>query len=137
MSKYRAPSEKSKYYIPKEDYLTAIHYSLRYPLWKQELESMADTSRAITYDKDKVQTSNDYDSTFEAAVRISESDMQRKVKLIDDTITLVACGIDEYLKLGVCYGLTFYQLKGKGMPCEKDLYYLIRRHYYYELSRRI
>lgn len=137
MSKYRIPSEKNKYYIPKEDYLTAIHYSLRYPLWKQELDDYADTSKGISYDKDKVQTSGDYDSTFEAAVRISESDMARKIKLIDDTITLVAKGLDYYLRLGVCYGLTFDQLKGKGLPCERKLYYEIRRHYYYELSQKI
>ena len=36
MGKYKAPSEKYKYYIPKEDYLTAIHFSLRYPLWKED-----------------------------------------------------------------------------------------------------
>lgn len=137
MSKHRIPSERSKYYIPKEDYLTAIHYSLRYPIWKQELDSMADTSRAISYEKDKVQTSGTYDSTFEAAVRISESYAQVKIKLIDDIITLVADGLDYWLRLGVCYGLTFQQLKGKGMPCEHKKYYEIRRHYYYELSLKI
>lgn len=137
MSKYRAPSEKSRYFIPKEDYLTAIHYSLRYPLWKQEIDSMADTSKAIVYDKDRVQTNGDYDSTYEAAVRMIESNTAKKIKLIDDTIALVAKGMDYYLRLGVCYGLTFEQLKGKGMPCERKLYYEIRRHYYYELSQRI
>ena len=137
MSKYRPPSRKSKYFIPKEDYLTVIHYSLRYPIWKQELDSYADTSRAITYDKDKVITSGDCDSTFEAAVMISESDMARKVKLIDDTISLTSKGMDNWLRLGVCYGLTFDQLKVKGMPCERDMYYDMRRHYYYELSQKI
>lgn len=137
MSKYRVPSTKSKYYIPREDYLTAIHYSLRYPLWQQELNAMADTSKAITYDKDRVQTSNDYDSTFEAAVRISESYAKQRVKMIDDIISLTADGMDYWLRLGVCYGLTFEQLKGKGMPCERDKYYLMRRHYYFELSQKI
>ena len=137
MGKYRTPSNKSRYFIPKEDYLTAVHYSLRYPLWKEEVDSMADTSRAITYDKDKVQTSSDYDSTFEAAVRITDSYAMQKIKMIDDIITLVSDGMDYYLRLGVCYGLTFDQLKGKGMPCEKDKYYLMRRHYYFELSKRI
>ena len=70
MSKYRTPSTSSKYYIPKEDYLTAIHYSLRYPLWKEEVADMANTAKAIVYDKDKVQSSSGYDSTYEAAVRI-------------------------------------------------------------------
>lgn len=135
MGKYRTPSEGSRYYIPKEDYLTAIHYSLRYPLWKEEVEAMADTSRAITYDKDKVQTSSNYDSTYEAAVRIQEK--QHKIQIIDDTIHDVADGMDYWLRLGVCYGLTFDQLKGKGMPCEHKKYYLIRRMYYYKLSKKI
>ena len=135
MSKYRAPSENSKYYIPKEDYLTAIHYSLRYPLWKEEVADMANTAKAIVYDKDRVQSSGNYDSTYEAAVRIQEK--QHKLQLIDDTIHDVADGMDHWLRLGVCYGLTFNQLKGKGMPCEHKKYYLIRRMYYYKLSKKI
>lgn len=135
MSKYRTPSEKSKYYIPKEDYLTAIHYSLRYPLWKEEVADIANTAGAIRYDKDRVQTSGTYDSTFEAAVRIAEK--QHKLQLIDDTIHDVADGMDYWLRLGVCYGLTFDQLKGKGMPCEHKKYYLVRRMYYYKLSKKI
>lgn len=137
MSKYRIPSEKSKWRVPKEDYLTAIHYSLRYPLWKEDVESMADTSKAIAYDKDKVQSSSDYDSTFEAAVRIVESDKQHKMQIIDDTIKQVANGMDYWLRLGVCYGLTFDQLKGKGLPCERDAYYLMRRKYIFFLCQRI
>lgn len=135
MGKYRTPNKNSKYYIPKEDYLTAIHYSLRYPLWKEEVADMANTAKAIVYDKDKVQTSNGYDSTYEAAVRIQEK--QHKLQLIDDTIHDVADGLDYWLRLGVCYGLTFDQLKGKGMPCEHKKYYLIRRMYYYKLSKKI
>ena len=137
MGNYRPPSDKSKYHVPKEDYLTAIHYSLRYPLWKEEVESMADTSKAITYDKDKVQSSSGYDSTFEAAVKIVESDKQHKMQIVDDTIQRVAGGLDYWLRLGVCYGLTFDQLKGKGLPCERDAYYLMRRKYIFELVKRI
>ena len=137
MSQYRTPTERSKYYIPKEDYLTAIHYSLRYPLWKEEVETMANTSKGISYEKDRVQASNDYDSTYEAAVKVMESDKQHKMQKVDDTIKLVANGMDYWLRLGVCYGLTFDQLKGKGMPCERDTYYLMRRRYYFELAQRI
>lgn len=137
MSDIRIPSENSKYYIPKEDYLTAIHYSLRYPLWKEEVETLADTSKGIAYDKDKVQTSSGYDSTYEAAVKIAESDKQHKMQLVDDTIKDVANGLDYWLRLGVCYGLTFNQLKGKGLPCERDAYYLMRRKYYCELVKKI
>mgnify|MGYP003293965833 CR=1 FL=1 len=137
MSKYRTPKPGSKYAIPKEDYLTAIHYSRRYPLWREEVDNMADTSKAIAYDKDKVQTSFGYDSTYEAAVKIAESNKQHKIQMIDDTIALVADGMDYWLRLGVCYGLTFDQLKGKGLPCEKDKYYTMRRRYYFELIQII
>lgn len=137
MGDIRIPSENSKYYIPKEDYLTAIHYSLRYPLWKEEVETMADTSKGISYDKDKVQTSSGYDSTYEAAVKIAESNKQHKMQLVDDTIRDVANGLDYWLRLGVCYGLTFNQLKGKGLPMERDAYYLMRRKYYCELVKKI
>lgn len=137
MSKYRLPSKNSDYCIPKEDYLTAIHYALRYPLWKEEVDCMADTSKAITYDKDKVQASSEYDSTFEAAVRISDSYPMSRIRMIDNIITLVSDGMDYYLRLGVCYGLTFDQLKGKGMPCERKMYYSMRRRFYFELSKKI
>ena len=137
MSKYRALSRKNKYYIPKEDYLTAIHYSLRYPIWRQEIDAIADTAKAIRYDKDNVQSSGDFDATFEAAVKLTESTIAKKVKLIDDTISQVSKGMDNWLRLGVCYGLTFDQLKNKGMPCERDMFYEIRRHYYFELSKQI
>ena len=137
MSQYRTPSKKNKYYIPKEDYLTAVHYSLRYPTLIQEMNSIADTSKAVRYDKDKIQSSGDYDLTFEAAVKLTESNTAKKVKMIDETISQTAKGMDKWLRLGVCYGLTFEQLKNKGMPCERDMYYQMRRHYYYELSKKI
>lgn len=135
MSKYRTPSEKSKYYIPKEDYLTAIHYSLRYPLWLAEAKAMTDTRASVRYDMDKVQTSNMGDSTLEAATRLTE--INAKIALVDEVIEKVGKDLASYLRLGVCYGLTFDQLKGKKMPCERDTYYLMRRHYYYELAKKI
>lgn len=137
MAKYRVLSEKNKYYIPKEDFLTAIHYSLRYPLWIAEMETNADTRGAIQYDKDRVQTSNDFDST--EAMGIKRAELSAKIQLIEDMIVLACEGsnLERWLKLGVCYGLTFYQLKERGLPCERDMYYRVRKRYYYELSSRI
>lgn len=134
MGKYRVAT-KNKYSLPREDYLTALHYSLRYPMWLEELRTAADTGSAIRYDKDKVQTSNDSDPTFEVAVRMSE--LTDKINMIDNVIKLVAQGMDSWLRFGVCHGLTFEQLKAKGMPCERDKYYAMRRRYYYELAKQI
>ena len=135
MSKYKELSKKNKYYIPKEDYLTAIHYSLRYPLWLAELKDARDTSTAIRYDKDKVQVSPSDDMIVDAAVRAAE--LSNKIALIDGVLKQCGDDLEYYLRLGVCYGLTFDQLKGKNMPCERDTYYLMRRHSYDELVKRI
>lgn len=137
MSKNRVLSPKNKYYIPKEDYLTAIHYSLRYPLWLAELDDARDTSTAIRYDKDKVQTTPSGDMVYNAATRAIE--LSKKVDMIDSLIQQCARGkiMERFLRLGVCYGLTFDQLKQRDMPYERTAYYQMRQRYYYELSRLI
>lgn len=137
MSKYRPLTQKNKYYIPKEDYLTAVHYSLRYPLWKEEFDMSADTRSAIRYDIERVQNNAEYDSTSETALRLSK--IWDKMQLVEEVVKIASdgSGLDNWLKLGVCYGLTFYQLKERSMPCERNMYYRIRKRYYYELSMRI
>ncbi len=128
-------TEKNEYYLPKEEFLTVLHFSMQYENWVKELRKLPDTSKAITYDEDKVQTSGGFDPCSEMAMR--RHMIERKKKLVDDTVEEVAPEIAKYLLLGVGYGFTFYQLKAKGMPCEKDMYYTRRQRFYYELSRKI
>ena len=138
MSKYRTPSENSKYYIPKEDYLTAIHYALGYPLLKEEVETMADTSKGISYDKDKVQSSSDYNPTEAAAINAAE--LQHKLDIIDEAIAKVADeDLEEYLRLHVCNGYTYWQLTNGRlhMPLNKNEFGELRQHFYYELYQSI
>lgn len=137
MSKYRTLSEKNKYFLPKHTHLFCIHYALQYRDWKAELDAARDTRGAIRYDKDRVQTSNDYDSTSETAIRLLN--ISRKVNNIEHCI-VDACdgsGLEKYVKLGVCYGFTFFQLQENGIPCGKDMYYHIRKRFYWELAKRI
>ena len=137
MGKYRVLKEDNIYYLPKHTYLACIHYALQYRDWKAELDADRDTRGAIRYDKDRVQTSNDYDSTSETAIRMAQ--ITDKCAIIDKCIR-IACdgsGLENYIRLGVCYGFTFYQLQENGIPCGKDLYYKIRQRFYYELSKKI
>ena len=103
--------------------------------WMAELDDARDTATAIRYDKDKIQTSPNGDMVFNAASRAIQ--ISEKVQLIDGIIQMCADDLEYFLRLGVCYGLTFNQLKSKGMPCEHKKYYEMRRRYYYELSRMI
>ena len=137
MGKYRTLSENNKYYLPKHTYLTCIHYALQYRDWKASLDANRDTRGAIRYDKDKIQANSNYDSTSETAIRMVE--IEDKCNLIDKCINIAcdASAIDRFLRLGVCYGFTYYQLKEDGMPCGKNMYYDIRQRFYYELSKKI
>ena len=137
MGKYRTLSESNQYYLPKHTYLMCIHYALQYRDWKAYLDAERDTRGAIRYDKDRVQTANDYDSTSETAMKMVEID--EKVAKIDDCINKVCEDevMKTWIRLGVCYGFTIYQLTDAGMPCGKNLYYSLRQKFYYELSKKI
>ena len=137
MGKYRTLSEKNQYYLPKHTYLTCIHYALQYRDWVAMLATERDTRGAVRYDKDKIQTSGDYDSTSSTAMRMVE--IRHKVDMIDDIIRQVCetNNLDRWLKLGVCYGFAHFQLEQDGMPCGKNMYYNIRQQFYYELSKKI
>lgn len=133
---YRLPTEKNKYYLPKHTYLACIHYALQYRDWKAYLDSERDTRGAIRYDKDRVQTSNDFDSTSATAIRMIE--IQNKVDMIEECINAVCDeGMVKYLRLSVCYGFTIYQLQEQGVPCGKNYMTKLRQMFYYELSKRI
>ena len=135
MCKVKTPTERSRWWIPKEDFKTAVHWALRYPLWVAELSIEPDTSRAIVYDKDKVQTSNDFDATCELAMRREE--LSRKKDLLENVVRIAGPEIYKYLLIGVTEGLTVDELIDKGMPCSKDYYVDRRQRFYYELSMRI
>jgi hypothetical protein len=134
--KYRTPTATSKYYLPKHTYLACIHYALQYRDWRAYLDSERDTRGAIRYDKDRVQTSGDYDSTSATAIRMIE--IQEKVNRIDNIISSICEeGMERFLRMSVCYGFTIYQLQDIGMPCGKNYLTKLRQQFYYELSKTI
>lgn len=135
MTRHRAPSKKSKYYLPKESFLTAVHYCKQYPLWVAEIETLAGTVKGISYDKPRVQASSNYNPAEEAAIRLS--DVSKKKDLLDKIAVEIGGNLAEWIVYGVCYDMPYYKLQMKGIPCGKDLYYLLRRRFYYEVSKRI
>lgn len=135
MTQYRVPKKTSKYYVPEQVYLTVVHFCRQYPLWKAELEINPNTQKAIDYSRDVVQTSNQFDQTSEIAM--DRKMIVDKKELVEKTAHEVAGVLAEWLLLGVGHGLTYYQLVDKGIPCGKDMYYDIRRKFYFVLSKRI
>lgn len=135
MGKYKELKNKNtSFYLPKEDYLTAIHYALRYPTLLAELPP-ADSGKAIDYSKEKVQSSSIYDATSELAIKRQE--ILAKINLIDETIKETAGGLDHFLKLAVCYGFTYEQLLAKKMPLGRRAFYEMRRYFYFVLIKKL
>jgi hypothetical protein len=129
-----SPSESSEYYLPREEFLTVLHFARSYPEWKQTL-SIRPGVTAMRYDEDKVQTSPKCDSLEKIAIRRVE--LSKRCKLIEDTVHDVGDDIYDYLLNGVTCGTPCYQLIQMGMPCSEATYYRRRRRFYYELSHKI
>lgn len=127
MSKGRRPTKKSKHYVAPALWDHAITFCRCYPLWKAEL-SVCDSSRAIRYDKDRVQTSGDFDPTETLGIRRAE--LQKKVDIVEQAAAeaTVSEVIQELLILGVTHGLSYDTLSAKyGIPCGYRQYHECRR----------
>jgi len=135
MAQYRTPAKSSKYYIPKETFLTVVHYCRQYPTWQEELKKEPVVITGIDYQRDRVQVSPSSDQVERIAVK--RVAIYEKCKNVEDTADFVAGDLARWLIKGVCYGYPYKYLQAKGIPCGKDLYYQIRRRFYYEMSKRI
>lgn len=135
MAKHRTLSTKNKYYLPKETFLTVVHYCKQYPVWEAEFNALLDQNRAIEYDRDRVQTTNDYDATAEAAIK--RAILSKKMEGVTQTAKDAAGDLWKWLILGVCYDMPYYALQLKGIPCGKDVYYDRRRKFYFMMAARL
>lgn len=134
----RLPSKNSEYYLPVHAFRVSLEYALNYDTWKAEIRSLRNQSKAIRYDKDKVQSNSDYNPTEAAALAINE--LQHKVDKIEKSIEEVSPdGLADYIKLAVCYGFTYTQLTtGRHhMPLNKNDFGKIKHHFYYNLYDKI
>lgn len=135
MPRNRTPGKSSKYYVEKELYLTTIHYCRRYPAWVAELSIDPDTSKAITYDKSKVQVSVTGSPTEDTAIR--RAIIRAKKDEIEDVAREVAGNHAKWVILSVCYGKPYIELEKAGMLVSRDAFYLMRRKFYYYMAKRI
>lgn len=136
MAKHRTLSTKNKYYLPKETFLTVVHYCKQYPIWEAEYKALLDQNRATEYDRDRVQTTNDYDATAEPAIK--RAMLSKKMEGVTQTAKDVAGDLLwKWLVLGVSYDMPYYALQLKGIPCGKDVYYDRRRKFYFMMSARL
>ena len=138
MGKHRSPMRKNKYYMPHDEYMTAVYFSQGYPRWKEELSVEPDTSKAITYDKERVQTSNTFDPTESMA--IEREAYSHKMELVETSAMEAVSGnttLYDYLLRGVTEDLSVWRVLQMGAPIGERQYRRLRQRYYYLLSQKI
>lgn len=134
--RFKVPKPKSKYYMEPELYRAVVTWCRCYPLWVKELQTLPDPSRAINYDKDRIQSSPDGDPTSDLAIK--RVGIERKVTLLETTIQTYAPEIYEYMLKGITQsGYRVEDLIQQGMPCGKKYFANKRAQIYFNLSKRI
>ena len=133
----RRNSYSGKYTLSKSEFLSAKYYALRYKEWKTEWDTMTDTVRAVTYDGDMVQGNGSGQPTEQLAIRRAE--LTHKIRIIEETADEADPALNKFILLYVTEeDMTFEKLKRiSGIPCGKDLFYHVRRKYYYLLAKKI
>lgn len=134
--KYRRPRRKSPYWVQPEVFDNVVTYCRCYPVWVKELNTLPDSSKGISYDREKVQSSGNYDVTAETAFRRVE--LERKVELIRSTAKIASPELWQWIIKGTTEkDITIDNLIAQGMPASKTLFAKVRARFYYLLSKRI
>lgn len=130
-------SVRSRWWLPKYKFMTALYYALQYSEWRNEYKTISDTSKAIRYDLDKVQTSGDDDPTERVGMRRAE--LRRKMDVIEEVAKAAGAELADWLLIGVTQeGASYKYLRNNlKMPCGENKYYDMRSRFYFELSKKI
>ena len=134
---YRIPTKKSKYYLPKHEYLQVKHFALRYQdLQNERIELLLSGAKAINYDG-MPHGSSVTDPVESAGMKLALID--RQISLIEDTAAEIGGELYKWLLKGVTEeNITYIVLRNRyGMPCYRDLYYTMRQKFYHRLSLKL
>lgn len=128
---YRIPKKGVEFWVPKEDFLTAIHYCRRYDDFKLRLDYGV---KAVNNDG-MPHAPGGGDQT--AASAIMNAEYKRRIDMIEAAVKEAGADIYDWLLIGVTKGYNYIQLQQLGIPCSRNYYYARRRQVYYIISKKI
>ena len=132
MPEFRAPHEKSKYYVPWQTLQLVRAHCRMYPTWEKEYNESVGLRNIVSGNG----SGGVGDPTASQAIRLKE--LSDRIDLIEKTAVAAEATIWKYILLGVTERhMTFERLKAKGMPCERDMYYDRRRKFYWLMAQRL
>ena len=118
-----------KYDISKDRYLELSHKAKQYPTWKQLVDGLQDTARAITYSDMPKAPQVTGSPTEDAAIKIAE--LTTKIDKVERSITLACDAYPtayKYLLANITLGSTPDELESQWglMPCGRNKFYDMR-----------
>ena len=136
MTDVRIPAPTSKWYIPKQAFLTAKHFAYQYQEWKDELSTLETGLGSPNFNG---MPHGNYLSNPTAEIAERRAELDEKIKLVEQTAREVAPDMYRWLlKAVTAEGTTYTYLRNvMGIPCGINRFTDIRRHFYYELSKKI
>ena len=132
----RKMSYSGKYKLSKFEYGYAKWFSLKYPEWLDEYNSLKDSVGAINYDSMPGGKGQVSDATMKLATKRAE--LKDKMLKVEHAASEAGGDIAEFILKAVIFeDMTFEDMKALGLPCERTMFYERRRKYYYLLSKEI
>lgn len=124
-----------KYNISDHRYQELRHFCMQYGEWKEELETLEDTVKGISY-SEKIKCNNMKSATEELAIRRAE--LREKCELVEQAALEAAPELYKYILEGVTeeYASFKYLKYRKNMPCGRNTYSNRRAKFFCILSKR-
>lgn len=130
-------SKKQKWHLNKHALLSAIHFSLQYWDWKEEYDALIEKGAGGLRITDDIKAKSVSSPTERDGLRAVE--LSEKIRKIEQSAEEAGGVFYKWLLVGVTkeYTSYLYLSEKMRMPCGKDKYYAMRRHFFWILNKKI
>ena len=132
----RQRNQLKAYNISKHRYMELYHYCMQYNEWKAQLQDIED---GLHSPSEGQTTSGGIKTDKTASLAIKRAELSAKCNMIEQTAEETDRVLKDYILAAVTNeGYTYNYLSTvKGMPCGHNLFYKLRKKFYYLLSGKI
>ena len=129
-------SQKNKWWIPKHAFYTAYHYALQYDDWKREYNALDGAVGAVKVDG---MPHGSEVGNPTSTIGIRRAELAEKMRVIEETVKEVDEALFPWLIVAVTKeDINYnYLLTMMRIPCSRNVYYGLRRQFYYRLCKKI
>lgn len=136
--RYGHKNSRDPYWLPAEAFRLAYSYALMYGVWAREYSGLEDEMKrpgGVSYDGTPG-GGGAASRTEGLAVRMAA--LSEKMEKVERALDKAGGTLVHWLKIGVTgERVSYEQLRARGMPCGRGLYYEMRRRFYWYLSMEI